>query len=464
MTRALHIIIVDDEEIVHTTIGDYLRDVGHRVDSARDGVQALEAIKSRDYDLALVDIRMPRMDGMTLLGEIQKLQPDLSVILVTAHGTMETVIQALRLGAADFLTKPIKFLELDAVIEKALRVRELRRGQRHLRETIRGLQVSEYLRSGNRRLIGMSPDIQQVRELITRAVDAAVDTILITGETGTGKEVVARAIHFQAHSDEAPFIAVNCPAIPETLLESELFGHTKGSFTGATTEQAGYFELADGGSLFLDEIGDLSPSAQAKILRVLETRTLRRIGGKHEIQVNIRVIAATNVALEERVEAGTFRRDLFYRLNLFPIYVSPLRERPDDIRPLSEHFLALYSQKSHRVFTGFSEHAHERLRQYVYPGNIRELQNIIERAAIICQDEEIQAGHIIMQSPRLPQSPQSPQLHQPQTIHYKNKEDSEREAILQALEETRWNRRKAAKKLGMPYSTLRFKMTQFGIT
>ena len=455
MTHALHILIVDDEDIVHTTIGDYLRDVGHRVESARDGVQALELLNANDYDLALIDIRMPRMDGITLLEEIQKTHPDLSVILITAHGSMETVIQALRLGAADFLTKPVKFLELDAVIEKALRVRELRRGQRHLRETIRGLQVSEHLRTGNRRLIGMSRAIQQVRKLIAHAVDAAVDTILITGETGTGKEVVARAIHFQAHSDEAPFIAVNCPAIPETLIESELFGHKKGSFTGATTEQAGYFELADGGTLFLDEIGDLSPSAQAKILRVLETRTLRRIGGKHEIQVNIRVIAATNVALEERVEAGTFRRDLYYRLNLFPIYVSPLRERPEDIRPLSEHLLALYAQKSHRIFKGFSEQAYERFRHYAYPGNVRELQNIIERAAILCQDEEIQAGHIIMQSPS---------SQQPLSLLRKSKEDTERESIVQALDETHWNRRKTAKKLGMPYSTLRFKMTQFGIS
>lgn len=455
MTYALHILIVDDEDIVHTTIGDYLRDVGHQVESARDGVKALELLNARDYDLALVDIRMPRMDGIALLGEIQKIRPDLSVILITAHGTMETVIQALRLGAVDFLTKPVKFLELDAVIEKALRVRRLRQGQRHLRETIRGLQASEYLRTDNRRLVGMSQALQQIRELITHAVDAAVDTILITGETGTGKEVVARAIHFQAHSDEAPFIAVNCPAIPETLIESELFGHTKGSFTGATTDQAGYFELADGGTLFLDEIGDLSPAAQAKILRVLETRTLRRIGGKKEKQVNVRVIAATNVSLEHHVEAGTFRRDLFYRLNLFPIHVPPLRDRPEDIRPLAEHFLAMYSRKSGRSFEGFAPEAFETLVRYDYPGNARELQNIIERAAIICKEEHIQPEHIIIQSSALTSQPVLPQ---------KSKEDSEREAIVQALEETHWNRRKAAKKLGMPYSTLRFKMTQLNIS
>ncbi len=455
MEQVLEIIIVDDEEIVHKTIGDYLRDVGHHVEGARNGIDALEKIKTHEYDLALIDIRMPRMDGITLLGEIQKIRPDLSVILITAHGTMETVIQALRLGAVDFLTKPIKFLELDAVIEKALRVRQLRQGQRHLRETIRGLQASEYLRTGNRRLVGMSQALQQIRELIVHAVDAAVDTILITGETGTGKEVVARTIHFQSYSDEAPFIAVNCPAIPETLLESELFGHTKGSFTGATTDQAGYFELADGGTLFLDEIGDLSPAAQAKILRVLETRTLRRIGGKKEKQVNVCVITATNVPLEQHVEAGTFRRDLFYRLNLFPIHVSPLRDRPEDIRPLAEHFLAMYSRKSGRSFAGFDPEVFDMLTRYEYPGNARELQNIIERAAIICKDENIQPEHIIIQSSPLTRQPVLPQ---------KSEEDSEREAIVQALEETHWNRRKAAKKLGMPYSTLRFKMTQLNIS
>lgn len=455
MTHALHILIVDDEDIVHTTIGDYLRDVGHQVESARDGVKALELLNAHDYDLALVDIRMPRMDGIALLGEIQKIRPDLSVIMITAHGTMETVIQALRLGAVDFLTKPVKFLELDAVIEKALRVRQLRQGQRHLRETIRGLQASEYLRAGNRRLVGMSQALQQIRELITHAVDAAVDTILITGETGTGKEVVARAIHFQAHSDEAPFIAVNCPAIPETLIESELFGHTKGSFTGATTDQAGYFELADGGTLFLDEIGDLSPAAQAKILRVLETRTLRRIGAKKEKQVNVRVIAATNVSLEHHVEAGTFRRDLFYRLNLFPIHVPPLRDRPEDIRPLAEHFLAMYSRKSERSFTGFAPEVFDTLVRYDFPGNARELQNIIERAAIICKEEHIQPEHIIIQASSLTSQP---------VLSPKSKEDFEREAIVQALEEAHWNRRKAAKKLGMPYSTLRFKMTQLNIS
>ena len=454
MERTLNIVLVDDEEIVHTTLGDYLRDVGHHVESARNGADALQLISTQEYDLAFVDIRMPRMDGLTLLAEMQQKCPELAVVLMTAYGTMENVQQALRLGAADFLTKPIKFLELDAVIEKSLRIQELRKGQRHLRETIRGLQTAEQWRTDNRRLLGMSPAIRQVRELIRHAVESAVDTVLITGETGTGKEVVAREIHFQAHSENNPFIAVNCPAIPETLVESELFGHVKGSFTGASANQAGYFELADGGTLFLDEIGDLSAAAQAKMLRVLETRTLRRIGGNKEISVNVRVVAATNVALDKQVEAGTFRRDLLYRLNVFPIHLPPLRERPEDIRPLAEHFLALYAQKSGRRFEALSDDVFEVLCRYDYPGNARELQNILERAAILCRGDAILPEHIIIQA----RSAQYAATPDPDSS-----ENTEREAILQALEDTRWNRRKAAKKLGMPYSTLRFKITQLKI-
>jgi DNA-binding NtrC family response regulator len=455
METTLRILIVDDEEIIHTTLGGYLRDVGHLVDSAHDGLKALDLIEAQEYDLALVDIRMPRMDGLTLLEKVQQIRPDLAVIFITAHGTIDIVVQALRLGAADFLSKPVKFLELDAVIEKAVRLRKLRQGQRHLRETIRGLQTAETLRTDNRRLIGMSPAIQHVRALIHQAVDAAVDTILITGETGTGKEVVAREIHFQASSDDAPFIAVNCPALPESLVESELFGSMKGAFTGATTDRAGYFELADGGTLFLDEIGDLSVAAQAKMLRVLETRTLRRIGGKQEITITVRVIAATNMPLEQRVEAGKFRRDLFYRLNLFPIHLQPLRERPEDIRPLAEHFLNAYSRKSGRMFKELSEKVFDILASYNYPGNARELQHIIERAAILCQGDVIKPEQILIQPSSFPNASLSPSHSQA---------DSEREAILHALEETHWNRRQAAKKLGMPYSTLRFKMTQFGIS
>jgi DNA-binding NtrC family response regulator len=455
MTRALHILLVDDEEIVHKTLGDYLRDLSHRVEDARDGLTGLKRIEANDYDLALIDIRMPGMDGLALLNKAQALRPEMSVVLITGHGNMEAVVQALRLGAADFLTKPIKLLELDAVVEKAARIQELRQSKRRLRETIRGIQTAGYHHAQNQRLVGVSSALQEVREQIRQAVEANCKTILVTGETGTGKEVVAREIHFQASSEESPFIAVNCPALPESLAESELFGHVKGAFTGATSDRAGYFELADGGTLFLDEIADLSPAIQAKLLRVLETRILRRVGGSKEIHVDVRVIAATNVYLEEWIETGKFRRDLFYRLNVFPIYVPPLRERPEDIFPLAEHFLSMCAVRSGRPFDGFSPEAKELLLSYHFPGNVRELYNLVERATILCPSKQILAEHIAI--PKRPQKDtpvQSSQLDRA----------GERDRILKALEETKWNRRQAAKNLGIPYSTFRFKMDKLGIS
>ena len=340
--HSLKILLVDDEEIVHQTLTPYLQDSGHEVNNAREGFMALKLIEGKDYDLALIDMKMPEMDGLTILSKVGEVRPELSSVIITGHGNMELVIQALRLGAADFLTKPIKLLELDAVLEKSTRIRHLRQRQRHLNETIRGIQTSEDIRFRNRCLVGNSKAMDDVRRQIKLSVEAGCETVLISGETGTGKEIVAREIHFRSGGAERPFIAVNCPALPETLVESELFGHTKGAFTGATIDRAGYFELADGGTLFLDEIADLSPSAQAKLLRVLETRNLRRVGGSKEINVNIRVIAATNTQLEELVKSQRFRNDLFYRLNMFTIRLLPLRERRSDIIPLAEHFLSIY--------------------------------------------------------------------------------------------------------------------------
>jgi DNA-binding NtrC family response regulator len=454
MERGLRILLADDEEIVRKTISEYLRDSGQHVDEAHDGLAALARLETCDYDLALLDVRMPGMDGLSLLAEVREIRPEMPVVIISGHGSMECAIQALRLGAIDFLTKPVKLLELDAVLEKTLQIRELLKDRHHLRETIRGIQASQELRARNRSFVGISPAAHRVREQIREAVDADCETILITGETGTGKEVVAREIHFLASSEERPFIAVSCPALPESLMESELFGHAKGAFTGATGDRAGYFELADGGTLFLDEIADLSAPAQASLLRVLETRTLRRVGGSDEISVNIRVIAATNAPLEELVEAGKFRRDLFYRLNVYLINLLPLRERREDIRPLAEHFLSTYATARGFRFDGFSEEAKNVLQGYDYPGNARELRNLVERAAILCRSGQILAEHLNLPKPSAEDIPAKP-------VHLPG--DQERARILKALEETRWNRRMAARKLGMPYSTLRYKMQKLGI-
>ena len=451
---SLNILLVDDEQVVHQTIGDYLSECGHRVESVFDGVAGQEALEARGYDLALVDIRMPGMDGLSLLARAQEIDPDVAVVIITGHGDMETAIQALRLGAADFLSKPIKLLELDAVLEKSIRFQRLHQDRRHLRETIRGMQTADELREGQGRFVGHSAATHQVRQQIQQAVEAQCDTILITGETGTGKELVAREIHFQGSGEDSPFIAVSCPALPESLVESELFGHVKGAFTGAAADRAGYFELADGGTLFLDEVGDLSAEAQAKLLRALETRSLRRVGGTREISVEIRVVAATNASLEDLVAAGRFRRDLFYRLNVYAIDLLPLRERGADILPLAEHFESVYAVRRGLQMEGFSPAAKDLLTSYDFPGNARELRNLVERAAILCGEGQIQAEHLNLPG-RLAGNKATPG---PSGEH-----GVEGAAILAALEETKWNRRQAARQLGMPYSTLRYKIEKLGI-
>ena len=309
----------------------------------------------------------------------------------------------------------------------------------------------------SRYLVGNSRATQQVRERIRQAVEANVDTIFITGETGTGKEVVAREIHFQGSSDEQPFVGVNCSAFPKSLAESELFGHVKGAYTDATTDKPSYFEMADNGTLLLDEIADLSLDIQAKLLRVLDTRTLMRVGGTQEISFQERIISAFNRDPASLVKSGQFRDDLFHRLNVFPIHLTPLRERPEDILPLADHFLEGYTARTGRSFDGFSEGAKSVLLDYQYPGNARELRNSVERTAALCPPEVslIEAEHLDIQEEALEDIPsQSDQ----------SADETERQRILQALEKTRWNRSQAAKELGIPYSTFRAKMKKLKIS
>lgn len=452
MDQPLDIILIDDEEIVHQTIGDYLRESGHTVDEARSGAEGMTMISASEYDLVLTDVRMPGMDGLSLLSRIQEQYPDLSVVIITGHGSMDMAVQALRLGAADFLSKPVKLLELDAVLEKAVRLSALRRDKRSLHETVGRIQVDQDHRLGNRNLVGVSPAIQAVRGQIRKAVEAEVETVLIMGDTGTGKEVVAREIHFQEGSDTRPFIAVSCPAIPSSLIESELFGSVKGAFTGAVASRPGYFELANQGTLFLDEISDLSSAAQATLLRVLETRTFRRVGGAKEITVDVRVVLATNIPLDDLVEEGKFRRDLLYRLNLYTIHLTPLRERPEDIIPLAEHFLTLYGTRKGLQFEDFSEAVRKRFLSYDYPGNVRELRNVVERAAILSRSGRILSEHLTFPHPQGHEGSGS-----------SNEQDPERAYLLRALEAAKWNRRQAARDLGIPYSTLRHKMQRLRI-
>ena len=309
----------------------------------------------------------------------------------------------------------------------------------------------------NRDLVGNSPATQQVRERIQQAVEANVDTILLTGETGTGKEVVAREIHSQGSSEENPFIAVNCSALPGSLVESELFGHVKGAYTDATTDKPGYFEMADNGTLLLDEIADLSLDIQAKLLRVVDTRTLRRLGGAQEISFQERIISAFNRDPVSLVETRRFRSDLYYRLNVFPIHLTPLRERQEDILPLADHFLEAYTVRSGRSFNSFSKGAKSTLLDYQYPGNVRELRNIVDRTAALCPPKVSLIGteHLDIQEDVLEELPLQPD---------QSADETEYDRILRALQENQWNRSRVAKKLGMPYSTLRYKMERLGIS
>ena len=453
ISNLLKILLVDDEPIVHKTIGDYLLQSGHAVTHAGSGREALHIIQSDDLDLVLADVKMAGITGLELLEHVRIMRPDLPFVIITAHGNLEMAVEALRKGATDFLTKPVKLLELDAALLKASRVWGLYQQRRHLKDTIRGMQSAYDLRERGGALVGSSPALNAVRIGIRQVVESRLDTILITGETGTGKEVVAREIHnLSGPAEEKPFIAVSCPALPDSLVESELFGHVKGAFTGAASDRAGYFELADGGTLFLDEIADLSPLTQATLLRVLETRTLRRVGGVKESRVDIRVIAATNVPLEEGVEKGKFRRDLYYRINVFNIYLAPLRERREDILPLADHFLCSFVSAKRLAISGLTAAAQELLQNYHFPGNARELRNIIERAAVLCQKGEIGPEHLHIQAARVERAESALTI------------DREREMLLQALESCKWNRRAAAQKLGIPYSTLRFKMQKWGIS
>ena len=451
--KSLQILLADDEEIIHQSIGKHFEKLGYRLDHVYNGKTAMEAIQKQEFDLALVDIRMPHIDGITLLKKMQTTNPLLPVVIITGHGTMETAISALREGATDFLTKPIKLLELEAVVEKCRKMRSLLLKKHHLSETIGAIQSIQAFRSGKHGLIGISPEIEHIRTQILKAVKADCDTILITGETGTGKEVVASEIHHNAGGKTQPFIAVNCPAIPDSLIESELFGHVKGAFTGATHNKAGYFGLADQGTLFLDEVAELSRSAQATLLRALETRSFRQVGGSREFHAKIRLIAASNAPLEHYVETGAFRQDLYFRLNIFPIHIPPLRDRRFDILPLAEFFLSLYNLTKNRKILGFSNEAKDVLLNYHFPGNVRELRNMVERAIIIKD-----SGMILMED-LIPPKPSIENKH----IETVKSPDNDQQLIREMLEKTKWNRKEAARRLKMPYSTLMYKIKTYHI-
>jgi two-component system, NtrC family, response regulator AtoC len=441
------ILVVDDEPAMRLLLSSVLKDEGHDVTAAATGEEALQLIATRHYHLVLTDLKMPGISGLELLTQVKRDDPGTAVIILTAFGTVEGAVEAMRKGAVHYLLKPLANPdELRLTVRRALEERRVTDEATTLRQaTEAGFPFGE--------IIAGDAKMQAALDL-GRSVAPTDATVLITGETGTGKELMARAIHHWSPRAEQAFVAVNCAALAETLLESELFGHEKGAFTGAATQRRGRFELAHGGALFLDEVGEMTPALQAKLLRVLQEGTFERVGGTKTVTVDVRVIAATNRDVQRLVAERAFREDLYYRLSVFPIVLPPLRERPADLLPLAAHILQQASRRFGKRIVGFTDEAHALLQDYGWPGNIRELQNVIERAAILCREDRITPAHM-----HLSVSPAVSSSGAPKTLR-----DLEQAAILAALATHKGNRRKVADQLGIGLRTLYTRLRDYGIS
>ncbi len=436
------ILIVDDEPAQRQLLSAALGRE-YAVVAAADGEEAVQLLAARSFDLVITDERMPRMGGLELIRWVREKTPEVPVVVLTAYGSIETAVEAIKLGAQEYLTKPLKSPEeIRMVAAKALHGRRL--------EDRRIIHQAEQEAQFPADIIAASASMQQVLTMASQVAPQST-TVLLTGESGTGKEVVARLIHRRSPRAEEPFVAVNCAALTETLLESELFGHEKGAFTGAVQSRRGRFELAHGGTLFLDEIAEMSLSIQPKLLRVLQEQQFERVGGTRSIAVDVRVIAATNKDLSAALAERSFREDLYYRLNVFPIAIPPLRDRRSDVIPLAEHFLHKVAARMGRSSPSLSEEARELLLSHAWPGNVRELQNAIERALIVARENVIRAGDLPLVAP-------DPAAAAPRTLA-----EIERAAIMQALEHNGGERKATAEQLGMSLRTLQYRLKEYGL-
>jgi DNA-binding NtrC family response regulator len=456
-TPAARVLVVDDEKLIRWSVAERLQRDGYEVLSAESGEQALEMLAAAPPDLMLLDVRLPGIDGVQTLQRALSLHPDLAVLMMSAHSTVDIAVDAMKHGAVDFLVKPFPFQALDAAVERAISTARTRR-------QIATLTSERKSTSALDAIVGGSAMIEQVRTMIGRLAASDTTTVLIEGESGSGKEVVARAIHFRSARAERPFLQVNCAALPEHLLESELFGHERGAFTDAHTQKRGLFESAEGGSVMLDEIGDLPPGGQAKLLRLLENKTFRRVGGVAELRTDVRVIAATNVNLEERVAEGRFRADLFFRLNVVRIAVPALRDHPEDVSTLAAHFIARFNQEMKRSVHGVSGPAMEMLRAYHWPGNVRELRNVIERAFILhAGADEIRPEHLTPELRRAAPAKRPEKIVPNITEEGLVLDDVEKKLIAEAMERASGNQSKAARLLGVSRDTLRYRLKKHGM-
>jgi DNA-binding NtrC family response regulator len=437
------LLIVDDELVVRDSLGKWFASEGYQVRAVESARQALEALVRESFDVALIDIKMPGMDGMELQNRLRELDPDLLLIIMTGYASVETAVQALKRGAYDYITKPFDPDELAHLVTKALEHRQAKREVSRLRESLEEAAPPT-------ELIGQSPAMKKVHELI-QMVAPTDATVLIAGESGTGKELVARAIHNLSPRRTMPLVVIHCGALTETLLESELFGHERGAFTGAQYRKKGKFEVADGGSVFLDEISDISLKTQTDLLRVLQEKEIVRVGGTQPLTVDFRCITATNKDLEALVKDGAFRPDLYYRLNVFRIELPPLRARREDIPLLAAHFLRKYATAMNRPVPRLGAAALDLLLTYDWPGNVRELENAIERALVIGRGEEVQPADFPFQ------------LHPAEPRGGRTLDDVERAHIEQVLEETGWNLSRAARILDIDRTTLYNKLHRYGL-
>jgi DNA-binding NtrC family response regulator len=438
------ILIVDDEEIVRESLSAWLEKDGYTLATAQDGETALERVRNERWSILLVDLKMPGIDGLQVLEQARKLQPDAAAVIMTAYATVDSAVEAMKLGAYDYLVKPFDPEELSLMIQKIVSQQALVRENVLLRKVLK----REYR---FRDLISKSPAMQAVFDLARTAARSS-STILILGESGTGKELVARAVHAESPRSGAPFVAVSCAALTETLLESELFGHEKGAFTGAAARRKGKFEMAQGGTLFLDEIGDISPKLQLDLLRVLEDRRFFRVGGSESVQVDARIIAATNRDLAKAVADGAFREDLFYRLNVIPVQLPPLRERLVDLPLLVEHFLEQLGAEMNRRVDEVSSEAMAALMAHTWPGNVRELRNILERAIVVASGRVIQVADLGLRRPAADEAAIGPRA---------SLDEVEKHHIALVLAECGGNISQAARTLGIDRATLYNKMKKY---
>jgi two-component system, NtrC family, response regulator AtoC len=443
------ILVVDDEQLIRWSLADRLKTEGYTVVEAPTAAEALS--KSQEgVDLVLLDYRLPDGDGLSVLKKIKERNPDTLVILLTAYSSLETAVEAMKAGAYHYANKPFNLDEIVLLVEKALETTELRREVRTLRAT----QAQPYSFD---RIVGSSAALVAVKALLQKVAGSPASTVLLTGESGTGKDLAAKVLHYNSSRTAKPFMNITCSALPEALLESELFGHERGAFTGADRQKRGLFEMADGGTVFLDEIGEMVPMLQAKLLRFLEEKTFKRVGGSTDIRVDVRVISATNRNLQEEVRQGNFREDLFYRLNVLPIPLPPLRERPDDIPQLVTFYIDAYNNEFRKRIRGVTPDAMQQLQHYPWPGNVRELRNTVERAMLLAEGETLTSSDLTSASAGPVQLGDRVEL----PAAGIDLEQLERSLLVQALQRTGWNQTRAAALLGLNRDQIRYRIEKF---